>query len=137
VIARLPTGTETILLVEDEPAIRALAARMLRRCGYTVLEAHDGVAALGLVQALHSQPIHLLVTDLSMPRMNGSQLAIHLAAIQPNIKVLFLSGGLDAALPRLSLTARHSALLQKPFTTALLAQQVRALLDVAASPELS
>jgi PAS domain S-box-containing protein len=137
VVARLPSGTETILLVEDEPAIRALAARVLCKCGYTVLEAHDGVAAIELAQKLPAQPIHLLVTDLSMPRMNGSRLASHLAAIQPNIRVLFLSGGLDAALPRLSLPARHSALLPKPFTTALLAQQVRALLDVGAGPELS
>jgi two-component system, cell cycle sensor histidine kinase and response regulator CckA len=130
VIERLPTGTETILLAEDEPAIRTLVARVLCTCGYTVLEARDGIAALELAQARHAQPIHLLVTDLSMPRMDGAQLAAQLAAIQPSIKVLFMSGGLDTARPKLSLPAGHSALLQKPFAPALLAQQVRALLDV-------
>jgi PAS domain S-box-containing protein len=124
----VPTGTETILLVEDDQSVRALARQILSRCGYTVVEATDGQQALALASA-HSGTIALLVTDVVMPHLGGRALADQLTAVRPKCKVLFLSGyARDAVNRRGELDTGH-AFLQKPFTPAALAQKVRSVLD--------
>jgi PAS domain S-box-containing protein len=124
----LPAGTETLLLVEDEDGVRALAKRALQNCGYTVLEADQGRKALE-VAAAHAEAIHLLVTDVVMPGMNGREVAEQLEAIKPGIKVLYVSGYTDDAVIRHGIIAAERAFLQKPFTAADLAIKVRKTLD--------
>ena len=122
---RLPEGTETILLVEDELGVRALMQYGLRLYGYTVLTARDGDEAVRISQR-HGRPIHLLVTDVSMPRVNGRKLAQKLVALHPEMKVLLISGHDDAATCG---DAEGAALLTKPFTPDVLARKARELLD--------
>jgi len=124
----IPHGTETILLVEDEPQVRALARRVLEACGYTVLEAARGDEALQCCQQ-HAEPIHLLLTDVVMPGMGGPAVARLMARVHPEIKVLYMSGYTDAAVARHGMLEAGAALLQKPFTPTTLAQQVRRVLD--------
>jgi PAS domain S-box-containing protein len=121
-------GTETILLVEDEPTVRALAARVLRAQGYRVLEAANGYEALRLVQE-YIEPIHLLLTDVVMPQMGGKMVAEQLKALFPTIKVLFISGYADDTVVRRGGLEPGVEILQKPFSPAQLAQKVRAMLD--------
>src|SRR5204862_5464669 len=83
-------GWETVLLVEDDDAVRSLARAVLRRHGYTVLEARHGVDALRLAER-HRDTIHLLITDVVMPHMNGRELADRLASVRPKMRVLFMS----------------------------------------------
>src|SRR5262249_17473333 len=92
----IPRGAETILLVEDEPAVRNLSRLVLQSCGYTVLEAQDGEEAVAVAQQ-YTGPIHVLVTDVVMPRMNGLQLAKQLAQSRPDVRILFMSGYTDEA----------------------------------------
>jgi PAS domain S-box-containing protein len=120
-------GSETVLLVEDEARVRELGHLALQSVGYTVLEAPDGEQALRLV-ARHPGPIHLLVTDVVMPRMNGRALADHLTRARPNVKVLYISGYADEALSRYGVPTAGAAFLQKPFTPGVLARTVRDLL---------
>jgi two-component system, cell cycle sensor histidine kinase and response regulator CckA len=123
-----PRGTETVLVVEDQDGVRALTCRVLERQGYTVLQAPLGAEALTLV-AGHSGPIHLLITDVIMPEMNGWQLAQRLAPLRPEMKVLYLSGYTnEVALPE-DVLARGVAFQSKPFTVEALATKVRELLD--------
>jgi PAS domain S-box-containing protein len=122
-------GEETILLVEDEPAVRELAARVLRGQGYTVLEAGDGLEALRMVEQEHSTRIDLLVTDVVMPRLGGSELAERLIAMRPNIRVLFTSGYTEDTVLRDGQLATGTHFLQKPFSPVVLAQKVRGILD--------
>jgi two-component system cell cycle sensor histidine kinase/response regulator CckA len=118
-----PRGTETVLLVEDEDAVRQLARRLLRLRGYTVLEASGGDRALELLTQ-HVGPIHLLLTDVVMPGMTGLELASRVAALRPDTRTLLMSGHVDrAALDPSTL------LLQKPFTPEGLARKVREALD--------
>src|SRR5207248_6802282 len=98
-IALVPHGTETILLAEDEDGVRALTRYILQEAGYTLLEARDGVEAVRLAEQ-HRGTIDLLVTDVVMPRMSGREMAVHLVALQPGLKVLYLSGYTDAAVVR-------------------------------------
>jgi PAS domain S-box-containing protein len=127
-LRRMPAGRETVLLVEDEEGVRALGREVLKKCGYTVLEAGDGDEALG-VAARQPGPIHLLVTDVVMPRLGGRELAERLRAARPEIKVLYMSGYTDDAVIRHGLMEAEHALLQKPFGGAALAAKVREVLD--------
>ncbi len=124
----LPGGTETVLLAEDDPAIRALAEQVLESCGYTVLSVGDGREALAVADA-HPGPIGLLVTDVVMPRMGGGELAETLAARRPGLKVLFLSGYADSAVVRHGVLNEGALFLHKPFTLAALARKAREALD--------
>jgi signal transduction histidine kinase len=128
-LLKAPVGTETVLLVEDEDRVRALARLTLASSGYTVLEARDGQEALDLCQR-EQGTIHLVVTDIIMPNLSGRELADRLAALRPGIKVLFLSGYPEDAVLRQGVTAGEGrAFLQKPFTPAVLARRVREVLD--------
>jgi len=125
-------GWETVLLVEDEDAVRALAREVLRRYGYVVLEARHGVEALRVAER-HPDAIHLMVTDMVMPHMSGRDLADRLSTVRPRMKVLFISGYTDHALMHRDLTP-GAAFLQKPFTPEVLARTVRSLLGGASVP---
>ena len=93
----LPRGSETVLLVEDEEEVRKLAAQILQRQGYKVLEAPQGGDAL-LICEQHQTPVHLMLTDVVMPGMSGHQLAERLKSLQPQMKVLYMSGYTDNAI---------------------------------------
>jgi two-component system cell cycle sensor histidine kinase/response regulator CckA len=127
--AALPHGTETVLLVEDEPGVRALVARVLGNLGYTVLEASEGDEALRFVKAYSGQAINLLLTDVVMPRLGGRSLAAYMAACFPGIKVLFTSGYAEHGIVHHGQLDQSAAFLAKPFSAAALAHKVRAVLD--------
>lgn len=124
----IPKGSETLLLVEDEDAVRALAGHVLRSCGYTVLEATNGKEAVRLLEVA-TKPIDLLVSDVVMPHLGGRQLVKQLTTLRPGLKTLFLSGYTDDAIVRHGVLEEGFAFLQKPFTTIGLAQKVREVLD--------
>lgn len=127
--ARAPIrGNETILLAEDEPQVRAIAARLLREWGYIVLEARDGLEALRATQP-PSRPIQLLITDMMMPNLGGVPLAEQLRQTHPGLKVLYISGYADSALSENGWLRPDMAYLQKPFTPLTLALKVREILD--------
>lgn len=126
----LAQGTETILLAEDEITVRDLAAQSLRQQGYTVLEATDGLEALELAQSQPQNEIHLLLTDMIMPRLGGANLAEQLRATRPQLKVLFMSGYTDSTIIRYGLPQTGSAFLQKPFSPRRLIRKVREVLDI-------
>jgi two-component system cell cycle sensor histidine kinase/response regulator CckA len=128
-------GWETVLLVEDEDAVRALAREVLRRHGYIVLEARHGVDALRVAER-HTDVIHLLVTDVVMPHMSGRELSERLAAERPALKTLFMSGYTDHALLPEDLTP-GAEFIQKPFTPDAFVRRVRRVLDAEPAPRLS
>jgi signal transduction histidine kinase len=121
-------GTETVLLVEDEEVVRRLGHRVLTALGYQVLVARDGPDALRIVQTWPDE-IHLLATDVVMPRMSGRDLADQLRTRRPEAKVLFLSGYTEAAVAHRGVLAAGGDFLQKPFTPPTLARKVREVLD--------
>ena len=121
-------GSETVLVVEDVAAVRAVAREMLERHGYTVLEAPDGETALRLA-GKHQGVIRLLLTDVVMPDVSGRQLADQLLELRPDMKVLFMSGYTDDAIVRHGVLKEGIAYLQKPFTPDTMARKVRAVLD--------
>jgi len=125
-----PYGSETVLLVEDEPEVRGLARDILHQQGYTVLEAADGDQALRVGRE-HRGLIHLLVTDVVMPQMGGRELADRLQAGRSELKVLYVSGYTDDAILRQGVSETGTAFLPKPFTAAALAHKVRQVLDAA------
>ena len=122
------SGTETILLVEDEPAVRSFARRTLEEQGYFVLEAASGADALSIV-ASHADPIALLVTDIIMPGLQGYQLAKQLAAGRPELRVLYVSGFTENSVIHHGVPDDGVAFLAKPFSTDALGEAVRRVLD--------
>ncbi len=121
-------GSETILLVEDEESLRKLADMFLRDSGYHVLAAADGAQALQVAQQ-NPGPIHLLLTDVVMPGINGRVLAERLAATQPAMRVLYMSGYTDSFIVGHGVLEAGAHLLHKPFTEESLTRKVRELLD--------
>lgn len=121
-------GNETILLVEDEQGVRALARRVLELFGYTVLEAKDPLEAIQLSRS-HNGPIDLLLTDVIMPQMNGKKLSEVLVPERPEMKVLFMSGYTDDVVTRKRVLEPGVWFLQKPFTPSALATKLRAVLS--------
>jgi PAS domain S-box-containing protein len=128
-----PHGTETILLVEDEDAVRALTRRILEQFGYTVVEAPGGADALRFTER-YSGPLDLLVTDVVLPGLNGRELAERLERMRPGLRVLYLSGYTDDAVVAHGVLHAEVAFLQKPFTMEALARKVRHTLDAPPRP---
>ncbi len=126
---RLPRGRETILLVEDDPKVREVVLKVLRLHGYTVLETFNGEQALELVEAADRPTIHLVLTDLIMPRMGGKELSERLADRAAAIPVLFMSGYADEAYGGQALLDAGIPFLPKPFTPEQLLIAVRNALD--------
>jgi two-component system, cell cycle sensor histidine kinase and response regulator CckA len=121
-------GSETILLVEDAEPLRKLAHMFLQESGYDVLTAADGAEALEIARSC-SRPIHLLLTDVVMPGINGRVLAERLAPMQSGMKVLYMSGYTDSFIAGHGVLEAGTHLLHKPFTQEALAKKVRELLD--------
>ena len=123
-----PGGSETVLLVEDEQAVRRATAEFLGLQGYTVLEAKDGVDALSVAKN-HASTIHLVVTDVVMPNMSGGQLAKELAQVRPDAKLLFVSGYAGKTVLDHKVVDPETNFLQKPYTLKQLALKIHAALD--------
>jgi DNA-binding response OmpR family regulator len=123
-----PRGNETILVVEDDEVVRKLAVRILREQGYRVLEASQGVDAF-LICEEHKGPIHLLVTDVVMPKMSGRELAERIKSIRQEVKVLYMSGYPDDTIAHHGILNEGMNYIQKPFKMNGLAQKVRGVLD--------
>jgi PAS domain S-box-containing protein len=126
----IPRGSETVLLVEDDPHVRAVSARALRGAGYRILEAGDGEEALAL--AAQAPSLDVLVSDVVMPRLGGPALAARLRAARGPVRTLFVSGYAEEGLLQRELDAGGTRILWKPFTPAALARAVRALIDAEA-----
>jgi two-component system cell cycle sensor histidine kinase/response regulator CckA len=126
-------GTETVLFVEDDDAVRQLGARMLKSAGYNVLTASSGQQALDIVDG-HEGTVHLLVTDLVMPNMRGSDLAERLMSGHPDLRLLFMSGYTDPAFLEHKLIERGAPFLQKPFSAEALVRKVREVLTQPSPP---
>jgi CheY-like chemotaxis protein len=126
-IARDLHGSETILVVEDEDMLREIIGRSLKNYGYTVLEARHGGEALLLCER-HPEPIHLMLTDVVMPNMNGRELADRLAPLRPDMKVLYMSGYTDNAIVHHGVLEADIFFVQKPFRTKKLIEKIREIL---------
>ena len=124
----LPQGKETVLVIEDEEAVRQLAVRILKRQGYTVLDVPDGDSALVICEE-RKEPIHLILTDVIMPAMNGRQLVERCWQMRQDFKVLYMSGYTDNAIVQHGVLEEGMNYLQKPFTVDDLARKVREVLD--------
>jgi CheY-like chemotaxis protein len=124
----LPRGTETVMVVEDEEIMRNLACRILQSQGYSVLQARNGEEALVTYEG-HQSVIHLILTDVVMPKMGGRQMYDRLRETQPDLKVLFMSGYTDDAVIRHGVLEADTNFIEKPFTYAALAGAVRDVLD--------
>ena len=121
--AEAPGGSETVLVAEDEDAVRHLVCRVLRSKGYRVVEAPDAETALALAET--AGPIDLLVTDLVMPGLGGAALASRLVADAPALRVVFITGYAPEAVERQGELSVGSGLLEKPFSADQLARKVR------------
>jgi len=122
-------GTETLLLVEDEPSVRHLACSILEAQGYNVLRASNGQEGLRVARECKGQPIRLVITDVIMPQMSGKVMSEWLKATYPNMKILFTSGYTDDAIVQHGVLEAGVAFLSKPYTPATLARKVREMLD--------
>ncbi len=127
------TGSETILLVEDEDAVRRLVRGTLKSAGYGVLEASRGEDAVQTALS-HKQPIHLLLTDVVMPHIGGRELAGMIEVLDPSIKVLFMSGYPEEAFLEQGVFEPGLSIIQKPFTPEALLRKVKEVLDRPGSP---
>ena len=121
-------GTETVLLVEDEPMLRELGCMVLGELGYRVLNACNGVDALRVLAEHSGESIDLLVTDVVMPEMGGTELAVQMRTRSPRTKVLFCSGYTEDAITRDGLLQPGTSFMQKPYSVATLAGRVREVL---------
>jgi signal transduction histidine kinase/CheY-like chemotaxis protein len=124
----IPRGSETILVVEDEPDVRELACEFLRVSGYSVLEARNGVEAVAVV-ARHSGTIHVVLTDMVMPKMGGAELAERLRAIRPDTKVVLMSGYSEYFNEPRNQDISPALILQKPFSRPSLVEKIREALS--------
>ncbi len=127
-LSQLPQGTETILLVEDDEMVRKLAREVLETSGYRVLAATSGSAAMQICEQ-DRETIHLLLTDVVMPEMSGSEVGIRLQSLHPEMRILFMSGYADNAIVHHGVLDAGTSFLQKPFTPDALALKVREVLD--------
>jgi len=125
----MPRGTETILLAEDDPSLLEMSATLLKRLGYTVLTAVNGIEALNLKNQRDIGHIDLLFTDVVMPHMSGKELSDRIRAIYPHTKILFTSAYTESAIVHQGVLDEGVMLLQKPFTPSALANKVREVLD--------
>jgi PAS domain S-box-containing protein len=128
VVASVPKGSETILVVEDEDAVRNLVCSVLKKQGYAPIPARNGGEAL-LRCEQHSGEISLMITDVVMPSMNGGDLAARMRPLRPDMKVLFISGYAEGGIVRQGILQPNTALLGKPFSPSELARKVRETLD--------
>jgi two-component system, cell cycle sensor histidine kinase and response regulator CckA len=126
--ASIPHGTETILLVEDDAGVRAVAVRMLAPLGYTVIATENGDQALTML-TLHQRTVDLLLTDLVLPGMSGRVVAERALQLVPDLRVLFASGYTDDVIVQRQLLEHGASFLQKPFTPRALGEKVREVLD--------
>ena len=124
----LPGGTETVLVVEDEDIVRNLCVRILEQLGYKVHQARNGTEAIAVAGGC-GERIDLLLTDVVMPGMNGSELAAQLVPRHPEMKVLFTSGYTDDAITRHGILDEGVSFLGKPYAPSALARKVREVLD--------
>lgn len=122
------TGTETILLVENEDEVREITAIALQMFGYTVIQASKGADAIKIFKK-NKGKIQLLIVDVIMPKMGGGKVAKSILAIDPKVKILYISGYTDDAVVRQGIIEKKVAFIQKPFTPDLLAKKVRDVLD--------
>ncbi|MBI2678389.1 MAG: PAS domain S-box protein [Candidatus Koribacter versatilis] len=127
-VAHREGGTETVLVVEDEAGVRALVRKFLERSGYRVLEAASGDQALAMAEKERGK-IHLLLTDVVLPRMSGSELSKRLVQARPEMRVLYMSGYTDDAIVHHGVLSAGAAFVQKPFTADSLARKIREILD--------
>jgi two-component system cell cycle sensor histidine kinase/response regulator CckA len=125
--AALPSGSETVLLLEDEAPLRSLIRTVLESGGYTVLEEVGAEAALALARR-HAGPIHLVLTDVVMPGMSGPDVAAQLATVRPEARILFMSGYSGSVMGHRNILPPRAQLLEKPFTAEGLLQRVREVL---------
>jgi signal transduction histidine kinase/ActR/RegA family two-component response regulator len=124
----LATGSETVLLVEDEHLVRDLTMEMLKECGYGVITASNGEEALRVSREFEGR-IDLMITDVVMPRMGGRELAAHLAVLRPETKVIYMSGYTDDAIVRHGILDEQVSFIQKPFSADVLLMKARQVLD--------
>jgi DNA-binding response OmpR family regulator len=127
-LSALPQGSETVLVVEDEPGVRGLVESMLELHGYQVLVAASAGEALTLATE-HDGRIHLLLTDIDMPDMSGRELAQRLRSRRPDMRLLYMSGHSDGDVAGYGVLASGTLFLQKPFTVSALTARVREVLD--------
>lgn len=125
---RIVNGTETILVVEDDPAVRQLVSKLLKRYGYKVLPARCGAEGLNIIKA-YDEPLHLLLTDIVMPKINGIELYERAAQIIPGLKVLYMSGYTDDVILHSGTVAQGIPFLRKPFALLDMAVKIREILD--------
>ena len=125
----MPPGSKTILLVEDEPSVRAMTANILKEQSYTVLEATNGEEALHVAQEQDGKEIHLLLTDIVMPQMDGIELFEQFGSLYPTTRVLLMSGYPDGITTRYGVLDKGARFIPKPFTPTALAQATREVLD--------